>query len=215
MAIFTAAVLQMRSGIDLARNAAAFETLVREAADQGATCIQSPEMTGALVRDRAALRAMITDESSDLIASTAARLAKELAVTSMSARPHRARRRQGRQPSLHLRRRRPPDRRAYDKIHMFDVDLDDGESWREVGDVPSRRARRCGRSVVAKLGLAICYDLRFPAAVPGGGAGWRRDPGRAGRLHTTDWRSALACAAARARHRERRLGDRCRSRWHP
>jgi predicted amidohydrolase len=52
----------------------------------------------------------------------------------------------------------------YDKIHMFDVDLASGESWRESN------AYRAGRAVmsvedtpVGKLGLAVCYDLRFPA----------------------------------------------------
>src|SRR5690606_9053647 len=50
----------------------------------------------------------------------------------------------------------------YDKIHMFDVDLDNGESWRE-----SAAYEPGGEAVVAevggaKLGLAICYDLRFP-----------------------------------------------------
>src|SRR5690606_18317337 len=51
----------------------------------------------------------------------------------------------------------------YDKIHMFDVDLDKGDSWRE-----SRTYQPCEVAVVAdlpwiRLGLSICYDLRFPA----------------------------------------------------
>ncbi len=51
---------------------------------------------------------------------------------------------------------------TYDKIHMFDVDLDNGESWRE-----SATYRPGERGVVAdlpfaRLGFAVCYDLRFP-----------------------------------------------------
>ena len=90
----------------------------------------------------------------------------------------------------------------YDKIHMFDVDLAGGESYRE-----SHNYRAGELAVVAdlpwgRLGLTICYDLRFPGALSRAGRGRclvSRDPGR---LHPADRRSALACADARARHRE-------------
>ncbi|HRP79485.1 MAG TPA: carbon-nitrogen hydrolase family protein, partial [Aquamicrobium sp.] len=59
MATTRIAALQMRSGQSVERNIAAFEALVREAAAKGATYVQSPEMTGALMRDRAALRATL------------------------------------------------------------------------------------------------------------------------------------------------------------
>ncbi|TJV04104.1 MAG: carbon-nitrogen hydrolase family protein, partial [Mesorhizobium sp.] len=54
MSVFKAAAVQMRSGTSPERNAAAMEKLVREAAQQGATYVQTPEMTGALIRDKQA-----------------------------------------------------------------------------------------------------------------------------------------------------------------
>ncbi|MCO5162274.1 MAG: carbon-nitrogen hydrolase family protein [Mesorhizobium sp.] len=161
MTTFKAAALQMRSGMSVERNAEAFEAMVREAAGNGATYIQSPEMTGALMRDRAALKASLRDDSGDLIASAARRLARELGVhihvgsTAIAAGEKIANRGFMVDPD-------GADIATYDKIHMFDVDLDNGESWRE-----SATYQPGGRSVVAELpfatiGMAVCYDLRFP-----------------------------------------------------
>ncbi|MBX3574543.1 MAG: carbon-nitrogen hydrolase family protein [Mesorhizobium sp.] len=161
MTIFRAAAVQMRSGISVERNAETFEKMVREAAGNGATYIQTPEMTGALMRDRASLKASLKDDTGDLIASAARRLARELGVhihvgsTAIAAGEKIANR--GFMVG--------PDGAGiatYDKIHMFDVDLDNGESWRE-----SATYQPGGRSVVAVLpfasiGMAVCYDLRFP-----------------------------------------------------
>ena len=60
---FKAAAIQMCSGVDPRKNAETMVQLVREAAAQGATYVQTPEMTGALQRDRAALRAVLKDEA--------------------------------------------------------------------------------------------------------------------------------------------------------
>ena len=161
MTMFKAAAIQMRSGTGIERNAAVFEAMVREAAGAGAHYIQTPEMTGALVRDRAALKAMLRPEDGDIIAAAAGRLSAELGVhihvgsTAIAA------------PGGKIANRGflfgPGGKIAsYDKIHMFDVDLDNGESWRE-----SATYEAGGRSVVAELpfadlGMAVCYDLRFP-----------------------------------------------------
>jgi predicted amidohydrolase len=162
MTVFRAAALQMRSGTDSGRNLASFETMVREAAAGGATYVQSPEMTGLLVRDRAALRAAITGEADDRIAATAQRLARELGVTVHVGST--AIRLDGDKVANRAFVFGPDGGRiaTYDKIHMFDVDLDNGESWRE-----SATYRPGGEAVVAELpqgrfGLAVCYDLRFP-----------------------------------------------------
>ena len=71
MAVFKAAAIQMRSGTDIGRNAETFETMLREAAANGATYVQTPEMTGALVRDKEARRAAFTSEDRDRIAIAA------------------------------------------------------------------------------------------------------------------------------------------------
>ena len=161
MTIFKAAAVQMRSGTSVERNAETFENMVREAAGNGATYIQTPEMTGALMRDRASLKASLKDDVGDLIASAARRLARELGVyihvgsTAIAAGEKIANRGFMVGPD-------GADIVTYDKIHMFDVDLDNGESWRE-----SATYQPGVRSVVAELpfatiGMAVCYDLRFP-----------------------------------------------------
>ena len=70
MGIFKAAAVQMRSGMDPRRNAADMERMVREAAAQGATYVQTPEMTGAVVRDKAGRDAAFTIEDKDIIVAT-------------------------------------------------------------------------------------------------------------------------------------------------
>ena len=161
MTIFKAAAVQMRSGTSVERNAETFEKMVREAAGNGATYIQTPEMTGALMRDRASLKASLKDDTGDLIASAARRLARELGVhihvgsTAIAAGDKIANR--GFMVG--------PDGAGiatYDKIHMFDVDLDNGESWRESAVYSPGTVARMADLPFAKLGFAICYDVRFP-----------------------------------------------------
>jgi predicted amidohydrolase len=159
---FKVAAVQMCSGVDPAKNAADMARLVREAAAQGAIYIQTPEMTGALQRDRQALKAVLRDEATDIVASTARGLAEELGVfvhigsTAIAAGEGKMANRaflfgpDGQQIS------------TYDKIHMFDVDLDNGESWRESSAYQPGVAARVVDLPFAKLGFAICYDVRFP-----------------------------------------------------
>ena len=162
MGIFKAAVLQMRSGKDPDRNAADFEAFVREAAGQGATYIQSPEMTGAIISDRADRASAFHPIETDPVVAAARRLSRELGVT------------------LHVGSTAIllPDGKianrgflfgpdgglvtTYDKIHMFDVDLDNGESWRESATYTPGARAVVAELPFARLGFAICYDMRFP-----------------------------------------------------
>ena len=104
MGSFKVAAVQMRSGTSPERNAVDLDRLVREAAGQGARYVQTPEMTGALVRDKKA--AAFTSEDKDIIVATARRLAKELGIflhiasTSTTARAGASRRRTSREPRL-------------------------------------------------------------------------------------------------------------------
>ena len=166
MTAFRAAVLQMRSGVEPEANAESFERLVRQAADTGANYVQSPEMTGMVQRDRAGLMARLRAEADDPIALVAERLARELGlivhVGSVAVALG-----NGRVANRALLFGQDGQKLAtYDKIHMFDVDLDNGESWREsrtyrpgacagVADLPLG-----GDSV--RFGLSVCYDMRFP-----------------------------------------------------
>jgi predicted amidohydrolase len=156
------AAIQMCSGVDPHRNADTMARLVREAAAQGATYVQTPEMTGALQKDRAGLRAILRDEASDAIVRTASELARELSIhlhvgsTAIGL------------PDGKIANRGflfGPDGAklcSYDKIHMFDVDLDNGESWRESAAYQPGSEARVAQLPFGRLGFAICYDVRFP-----------------------------------------------------
>ena len=156
------AALQMRSTMDLGRNVEAFEALVREAAGEGAAYVQSPEMTGALVRDRAMLKSLITSAERDAMAAKAGALAAELGIhihvgsTAIARDDGKVANRAflfGPDGGLIAN---------YDKIHMFDVDLDNGESWRESNTYEPGSETVVADLGFAQLGMSICYDLRFP-----------------------------------------------------
>ena len=126
----------------------------REAAANGATYAQTPEMTGALVRDKEARRAQFTSEDRDLIAIAASRLAGELGIY-IHVGSTAILRADGKLANRALLFGPDGERIAvYDKIHMFDVDLDNGESWREsaayeagttavVAELPFAKFIRC------------------------------------------------------------------------
>jgi len=156
-------LIQMRSGRSPAANIDAAAKLIAEAKAGGAHYVQTPEMTNILEAKREALMTAIAPEHED----------PSLAALRDSARHHGL--------WLHigsLALKASPDRAVnrsfvidpkgeiaarYDKIHMFDVDLADGESYRE-----SRTYAPGEHAVMASLpwgglGLTICYDLRFPA----------------------------------------------------
>jgi len=162
MTTFTAAAIQMRSGTEPRRNVAVLENMVREAAANGATYVQTPEMTGALVRDKSALRASLQPEDRDPVALAGARLAGELGIHL-----HIGSTAIGRTDGKVANRAflfGPDGARlaTYDKIHMFDVDLDHGESWRESATYEPGTEAVVAELPFARLGFAVCYDLRFP-----------------------------------------------------
>jgi len=162
MAAFKVAAIQMRSGTDPERNVADMERMVREAAGQGARYIQTPEMTGAMVRDAEARKAAFTTQDKDSVAAAAGRLAGELGVF-LHVGSTAIRRADGKLANRALLF--APDgslRTSYDKIHMFDVDLDKGESWRESSAYEPGKEAVVTDIGEARLGFAICYDLRFP-----------------------------------------------------
>jgi predicted amidohydrolase len=159
---FKAAAIQMCSGTDPEKNVADMARLVRDAASQGAIYVQTPEMTGAIQRDRPGLRAILRDEAGDLVVAAAKSLAKELGIylhigsTAIALDDGKIANRGflfGPDGGLLTR---------YDKIHMFDVDLDNGESWRESAVYRPGSEARVVSLPFAELGFSICYDVRFP-----------------------------------------------------
>jgi deaminated glutathione amidase len=162
MGTFKAAAIQMRSGTDPEENAAVFERMVREAAAAGARYVQTPEMTNAVVRDKSARASHFRSVEEDIVAARAGALAADLSIhvhvgSNAIALPD------GRLANRALVYTAGGALAAtYDKIHMFDVDLDRGESWRESEAYAPGTEAVVVELPEAKVGLAICYDLRFP-----------------------------------------------------
>lgn len=164
MTMVRIALFQARSGIDPKANGDKLVGAIGEAARGGAAMLFTPEMSGLLDRDseRAAANIRVEDEDEVLAACREAASSNDIWVHLGSL----AVRTEGGQlanrafvidPNGKVRAR-------YDKIHLFDVDLPTGESWRE-----SSIYKGGSETVVVKgtpvgtLGLTICYDLRFPA----------------------------------------------------
>lgn len=159
-----AALFQSRTGIDPAANAKAISSAIADAAAQGADMLFTPEMSNLLDRDRARAAQHLCSEADDPTLAAARKAAAEAGIWvhlgSLALKGERA---DGRLVNRGFVIDGSGEIRArYDKIHLFDVDLPTGESWRESA------AYAPGERVVAvdtpwgRLGLAICYDLRFP-----------------------------------------------------
>lgn len=158
------ALFQANSGIDPVANATALAEAVRQAAAGGATMLFTPEMSGLLDSDRSRAAASVRSEEEDLSLLSVRQAAREhglwVHLGSLALRGSGER---------FVNRGFVIDemgeiRGRYDKMHLFDVDLATGESWRE-----STIYEAGGRAVVVEgtpvgnLGLTICYDIRFPA----------------------------------------------------
>jgi predicted amidohydrolase len=162
-ATFKAAMIQMRTGVTPAANLDTAVRLIEQAKAAGADYVLTPEMTNIMEVKRDRLFANIADEDADPTLAGLRALARKLALTihvgslAIKVSPDRAANR-----SLLIDPRGDIVAR-YDKIHMFDVDLAGGESYRE-----SRNFRAGDQAVTAdlpwgRLGLSVCYDLRFPS----------------------------------------------------
>lgn len=158
------AVLQMTSGIDPEANGDALVAAIGEAAAAGALMLFTPEMSGLLDSDAKRAAQSVTFEAEDKLLARVCEAAKAAGIW------------------IHLGSlavRHDGDARwsnrgfvidntgkivaRYDKIHLFDVDLATGESWRESARyVPGENATLV-ETPIGTLGLAICYDMRFPA----------------------------------------------------
>lgn len=158
------AVLQMCSGIDPGRN---FDTIARAAFDAvegGAQMLFTPEMSLLLDRDRARAAPHILPQEQSPFVPMLGHLAEShgitIAIGSMAVVVPGGR--NANRSMLFGPSGLRPD--TYDKIHMFDVDLASGESWRESNAYrPGEEVVVVDSTPVGRLGLAICYDLRFPA----------------------------------------------------
>ena len=160
---FTAAMVQTRTKLSPAENLKDISALIREAASKGADYVQTPEMTNILAANREQLFKEISDEDNDKSLAAYRELAKELRIflhlgsLAILATPDRAANRGFLiDPKGHLVAR-------YDKIHMFDVNLANGESYRESATYQPGEAVTIADLPWGRVGLTICYDMRFPA----------------------------------------------------
>ncbi|CAN7238802.1 carbon-nitrogen hydrolase family protein [Phenylobacterium sp. LjRoot164] len=137
--------------------------LIRQAAADGASFIATPEGTNILQKDKAALLPQLTLLEDDPVVRGLQALAAELSVTILigSALVKRADGKAANRAALIT----PQGEIAatYDKLHMFDVDLPTGETARESETYEPGELAVAARAGELKLGLTICYDVRFPA----------------------------------------------------
>lgn len=157
------ALFQAQSGIDPGANAEKLVGAVREAASGGAAMLFTPEMSGMLDRDRDRALGKARSEADDEVLAAVRKVAADAGIWVHLG-------------SLALKRDggklvnrgfviddRGEVRAHYDKIHLFDVDLPTGESWRESAMYEAGHgAVVVPNTPVGRLGLTICYDLRFP-----------------------------------------------------
>jgi predicted amidohydrolase len=161
-ATFRVGLVQMCTGRDVERNVADAAALIRAAASQGAQYVQTPEITTLMEMERGRLFAAIGPEEGNPAIASFAALAQELGiwlhVGSMAVLL----------PGGKIANRSlliSPDgavEARFDKLHMFDVELPGGESYRESKNYQPGSAGVLAGLPWGTLGLTVCYDLRFP-----------------------------------------------------
>ncbi|MBY0258846.1 MAG: carbon-nitrogen hydrolase family protein [Methylobacterium sp.] len=152
----------MRSRRDPLANRDAAVSLVREAADAGAHYVQTPEMTSLVERSRTSLFEKVTGQDDDPTLAALREVARARGIVIQIG-------------SLAVRNGDKIANRAflidaegaitasYDKLHLYDVDLPNGERWRESATYTGGACAVVADTPWAAIGLAICYDIRFPA----------------------------------------------------
>ncbi|MBP6877772.1 MAG: carbon-nitrogen hydrolase family protein [Phenylobacterium sp.] len=156
-------LIQTRTPASHAAALAHVTPLIRQAAADGASFIATPEGTNILQKDKAALLPQLALLEDDLVVQGLQALAAELSVTILigSALVKRPDGKAANRAALIT----PQGQIAatYDKLHMFDVDLPTGETARESETYEPGEQAVAARAGELKLGLTICYDVRFPA----------------------------------------------------
>lgn len=157
------AVLQMTSGIDPGANAAALVSGIEQAANGGAAMLFTPEMSGLLDRDRERAARHVVPEADNPVLAAVRRAAADrrlwVELGSLAV---------ARDDGRWANRSFLIDERGaivarYDKIHMFDVELASGETWRESAAYAPGETVVTAETPAGRLGMTVCYDIRFPA----------------------------------------------------
>ena len=157
------ALFQSNTGIDPASNARSLADAIEQAAAGGAEMLFTPEMSGLLDRDAARAAKVLRPQDEDQVLAAAREAAARqriwLHIGSLAVLVD-----GGKVANRGFVIDREGEVRAtYDKLHLFDVDLPTGESWRESNVYSAGKGVvLVNGTPVGKLGLTICYDLRFP-----------------------------------------------------
>jgi predicted amidohydrolase len=160
---FVAAMVQMRTGLLPGPSFEQAAELIREAALQGADYVQTPEVSNMMQVNRAALFEHLADQNDDVSLKGYRDLARELKIhlhigsLALRATPERAVNRS------FLLGPNGDILASYDKIHMFDIDLGNGESYRESANYQPGDTAVITDLPWGRLGMTICYDVRFPS----------------------------------------------------
>jgi predicted amidohydrolase len=160
---FTAAMVQMRTSLLPEPSLEQGTRLIREAVAQGAQYVQTPEVSNMMQLNRTALFAQLKSEEDDASLKAYRALAKELNIHlhigSLALRF-------SAEKAVNRSFLIGPDGNvlaSYDKIHMFDIDLPGGESYRESANYQPGETAVISDLPWGRIGLTICYDVRFPA----------------------------------------------------
>ena len=158
-----AAIMQATSGIDPAANAATLTRAIAEAKAGGADMLFTPEMVGCLDRDRKRAAGTLTDEAHDPVLAAAREAAARAGIwVHIGSLGLAGERDDGRWTNRSfVIDDRGEIRARYDKIHLFDVDLPNGVSWRESAVYAPGDTVVTVDTPWARIGLSVCYDLRF------------------------------------------------------
>src|SRR6202140_773600 len=160
---FTAAMVQMCTQLLPQASLEQGSKLIRQAAGQGGDYVLTPEVSNMIQSNRKAMFEHLASEEDDLSLKAYRALAVELKIhlhigsLALRATPERAVNR-----SFLI----GPDGgviASYDKIHMFDIDLPGGESYRESANYQPGETAVISDLPWGRIGLTICYDVRFPA----------------------------------------------------
>src|SRR4051795_6879040 len=160
---FTAAMVQMRTSLSPEARFTQAESSIREAVAPGADYVQTPEVSNLIQKNRKALFELLAPEEDDLSLKAYRELARELKIyLHIGSLALRATLERAVNRSFLI----APDGgilASYDKIHMFDIELDGGESYRESSNYQPGETAAISDLPWGRIGLTICYDVRFPA----------------------------------------------------
>lgn len=162
MTTLRAALIQTRTPASQDAALVQIEPLIRNAAEQGAQLIVTPEGSNLLQRDRPKMLAVLKPLEDDPFVKGVRALARELQVWILIGSALVANGGDRAANRAVLIDAAGDIVATYDKLHMFDVDLPNGDRYRESALYAPGDSARLEPTPWARLGLTICYDMRFP-----------------------------------------------------